>query len=591
MPLPPTIAAHLATGDLTAARDAVREAFQHGVPPSDRRAWALAAEATGSSLLALQAWQAVLAAEPEAADALGRLVELHEDRGDRGRARACRERLRTLLGDDAVEPRRPDPAADEPPPAPLGEPGAGDLVRFVHLFAGREGVHARQWAERDKVGYSPVHSALTAELAAAHLRGDMTLGSYLVRRDDTAAQLAFDLDATKEAVRRATGDAARAKDLRRRIHQVGLELLQGLRAAGFDPLLVDSGYKGRHLWCLLPAPEPAGRVRALGEGWARALAPADPELVIEVFPRQDRVPPGRLGNLIKLPLGVHLKTGRRCVLLDDAGQPLPDPWERLRAVSKIASSDVRRPPPTLVRPSPSPPSGGDGGPSGREPAATEAAQEPAARDPRSQALPQAPAPAPFAEADLEARPRLSAVLGGCAVLRALVEEALRDNRVDREGAIALRNTLGHLPEGVEAVNYLLARAGAPEDSLMGKPLGGNPISCKGVRRRLGRLAGGSSCRCAFDVPDSYPNPMLHAHGVAAALAPAAEPPLEELLDALVRTEARMAQLERERDELRGRVLARVAALPGGRAVVDGATWSVESVEGIPVLHRRRVAGG
>ena len=286
MPLPPAVAAHLAAGELAAAREAVRAAFARGVPTGDRRAWALAAEATGSSLLALQAWQAVLAAEPEAADALRRLAELHADRGDAGRAKACRARLRALLGEAEEEPPRPDPAADEPPPAPLGEPGAGDLVRFVHLFAGREGVHARQWADRDKVGYSPVHSALTPELAAAHLRGDVTLGSYLVRRDDRALQLALDLDATKAAVRRATGDAGRARDLRRRIHQAGLALLEGLRAAGFDPLLVDSGYKGRHLWCVLPEPALAGRVRALGEGWARALAPADPELAVEVFPRQ-----------------------------------------------------------------------------------------------------------------------------------------------------------------------------------------------------------------------------------------------------------------------------------------------------------------
>ncbi len=586
MPLPPAVAAHLAAGELAAAREAVRAAFARGVPTGDRRAWALAAEATGSSLLALQAWQAVLAAEPEAADALRRLAELHADRGDAGRAKACRARLRALLGEAEEEPPRPDPAADEPPPAPLGEPGAGDLVRFVHLFAGREGVHARQWADRDKVGYSPVHSALTPELAAAHLRGDVTLGSYLVRRDDRALQLALDLDATKAAVRRATGDAGRARDLRRRIHQAGLALLEGLRAAGFDPLLVDSGYKGRHLWCVLPEPALAGRVRALGEGWARALAPADPELAVEVFPRQDRVPPGRLGNLIKLPLGIHLKTGRRCVLLDDAGQPLPDPWERLRTLRRVELGDLHRPPPSLVRPGSSRTATAEASPE----AGTAGDAEPPARDPRSQALPQAAAPAPFAEADFDARPRLAAVLGGCAVLRALVDTALRENRVDRQETIALRNTLGHLPEGVEAVNYLLARSGAPKDSFLGKRLAGNPISCKGVRRRLGRLVAGAACRCAFEVPDSYPHPLLHAQGVSLQAPPAAAPPVEDLIDALLRTEARLAALEGERDELRGRVLARVAALPGGRLVLGDATWRADAVEGIPVLQRELAVG-
>jgi len=32
---------------------------------------------------------------------------------------------------------------------------------------------------------------------------------------------------------------------------------------------------------------------------------------VELFPKQSRVPTGSLGNLIKLPLSFHRKTGRR----------------------------------------------------------------------------------------------------------------------------------------------------------------------------------------------------------------------------------------------------------------------------------------
>ena len=107
---------------------------------------------------------------------------------------------------------------------------------------------------------------------------------------------------------------------------------------------------------------------------------------------------------------------------------------------------------------------------------------------------------------------------------------------------------------------------------------------------MGRLAATVRCRCVFDQPDSYPHPLLHAHGVTVEAAPSAEPPIEEVLDALVRTEARLAALETERDDLRARVLARLAALPGGRLALGGATWAVESVEGIPVLHRTHAVG-
>ncbi len=203
----------------------------------------------------------------------------------------------------------------------------------------------------------------------------------------------------KAAVERAYGDAQAASALRRTIHEAGLALLQGLRTAGLDPLLVDSGYKGRHLWCLFPAPEAAARARAVGRAWALALTPASSELTVEVFPKQDRVPPGGLGNLIKLPLGIHRRTGRRCVLLDDRGQPLDDPWERVRSVRKVPLTAVRLPPPRLiprggvakeppVEPGPVDTPGGDGASSAADP------------------IPSANLRAAFSEADLHAMPRL-----------------------------------------------------------------------------------------------------------------------------------------------------------------------------------------
>ncbi|MFH1464722.1 MAG: CRISPR-associated primase-polymerase type A1 [Pseudomonadota bacterium] len=570
MPIPAPVLDLLAADDLSAARALVAKTLSTGPAVVDARAWAEAAEAVGSSTLALTAWQAVLAHDPEAADALARLATLHAERGDSRRADACRARLAKLPGHE-TEPATEAPEPEAEPPDLPGEPGTGDLVRFAYLFAGREGVHARQWADGDKGGYSPVETSLTPELAAAHLRGDVTLGSYLVRRDDSAAQLVLDLDASKAALQRATGDPARAADLRRRIHEAGLALLAGLRAAGFDPLLVDSGFKGRHLWCLLPVPEPAARVRALGEGWARVLAPADPELQIEVFPKQDSVPAGRLGNLVKLPLGVHRRTGRRCLLLDDQGQHLTDPWERLRTVRRVPLADITLPPPTLVRPS--------------APRVEPEPESTPAADPATPGIPHAPAPPAFSEADFEARPRLAALLAGCPVLRAVVADALAEARLERDAKVVLEHSMGHLPEGVEGLNYLLRRAGWPAEEHMGAPHSGSPISCRQIRRRLSGVVQAVDCRCTFDAPESYPQPLLHLAGQPAEAPRAAEPPLEELLDALLRTEARIGALEAELRGQRAEAVARLSRLPGGRFTVGETTWRVEAAEGIPALVR------
>jgi hypothetical protein len=66
---------------------------------------------------------------------------------------------------------------------------------------------------------------------------------------------------------------------------------------------------------------------------------------------------------------------------------------------------------------------------------------------------------------------------------------------------------------------------------------------------------------------------------------AADPPLEELFDAVARTEARIAALDAELQTLRKEAIARLARLPGGRFRVGESTWRLEAGEGIPALVR------
>ncbi len=576
---PTEVFACMDAGQVGEAQALLRRAFASSLPESgDPEQWARAAEAAGMSLLSLRAWQAVLSRDSRHVEALTRLVQLHSERGDHRRAQACRQRLKDCLGTVHDEPL-PVPEADQIPDPPPGEPGDGDLVRFVHLFQGREGVHARQWHKSDRNhGYSPVDAPFTVGLAGSHLRGGVTIGIYLVRRDDQVGQLVFDMDATRAAVDRAFGDQEAAGELGRRIHHAGIALLKGLRAAGFDPLLVDSGYKGRHLWCFFPKPEPAGKARALGKAWARVLAPPDPQLAIEVFPKQDSVPPGKLGNLVKIPLGIHRRTGRRCVLLDDQGQPIDDPWERLRQIKRVPLSGVRMPPPSLVTPTPGTASGSIHG------QALESAPAIPADD--ASLLAQAPPPAehasPFTEADLHTYPRLDAVLSGCSVLGELVRQALHQGRLEHSERVVLEHSLGHLPEGVQAVNYLFRRCHVHESDWMGKPHAGNEISCKGVRKRLSRLVDQVSCDCVFDAGDTYPNPMLHALALPAQPLQGARS-LPELLATLRLTESHLAEIQQEIMALRREAAQRLAAQPGGCFQAEDGLWKVEDCEGIPAL--------
>lgn len=540
-----------------AARAALEEALRAGVPEDpDPVVWARLAELLGHSLLAIAAWQAALRRDPSSALARERLLALYEARGDEASARALR-----------AGPPAPSLEEDEAPAAPLPGASAADLLRFVDAFGGRAGVHARQWARgegaRREVGWSPVQTPLGPDLALAHLKGELTLGSYLVRHGDRCAQLAFDLDARPEALERAWGHPERVKALRATLHEAGLVMAGHLTRNGLDPLLVDSGFKGRHLWCLLQGEPLAAEVRRAAFALLRSAPPLPAEVQVEVFPKQDRVPPGGLGNLIKLPLGIHLRTMRRADLLDEAGRPLADPWPRLRALQRRPlplgrAAEAPAPPPLM-------------------------AAEPA--------LPTEPAPPapPFGEADFEARPRLAALLRGCPVIREIVDQVVRNYRIEADAAVVLEHSMGHLAEGVEAVNYLGGLCPGAQLS-MGAPHRGSVISCNRIRQRVPRVAQAVRCDCRFEGEHRYPNPLLHLGG---SEIPTEAPPvlLEDQLAALGRLEARLRRLETERDGLRRYAAERLGRLPEGRLRLREGVWSVEEVEGIPTVRFEPAGGG
>lgn len=546
-----TILEALSAGDEEGAARQLRERIAaRQDAPDGHEEEARLAERLGLSTVAVRAWQLVLRDHPQQASAWEALARLHEERGDLARAKACRDAL-VDLGAEAPAAEAP-PAPEPPPPGPSD----ADLIRFAHLFQGREGVHARMWHDPARgVGYSPVRQQLTPELVRSHLDGALTLGVYPVRRDDTVCWFVLDMDIRKPALERARGDALRTSALREAVHAEGLSLLRRARALGLAPLLEDSGFKGRHLWCFLPEPTPAQEVLRLAPTLLAALRPQHPDLHLELFPKQGRVSPDGLGNLVKLPMGLHLRSGRRSVLLDDEGQPSRDPFARLRAVEA-------RPLPELGEAPPPPP---------------------APTAPPSPPAPPPVEPSSWTEADFDTSPEVGAVLRGCATLRALVDGALKEKALDSVGVLALTHTLGHLAEGPRACNHLFDRLpDFPQEARMGAPLRGNPVSCGKLRRRLPELVATLPCDCSFaEGPGRYAHPLRHLEDLAEP-APRART-LDQLLDTYVRQQQRLSELEAELDGLRAQLVEALERVPGARWPYQGGEWRVESDGGLPVL--------
>jgi hypothetical protein len=248
------------------------------------------------------------------------------------------------LADYAAPPNHSGPTASSVPDHEVHPDWLdADAITFWSCFAGREGIYARQWAAPDgRRGYTPVHEPFTADVARQHLLGAVTVGVYPVRLDQTTPILAFDLDVASFALAQSRGDVRARAAWLAQAHRAAFALVDACAGLGIPALVEDSGHKGRHVWVLFSEPLPTAGVRRLGDHLRAQVGALGAAITLETFPKQSRVPPGKVGNLIKLPLGVHRVTGRPCPLLDRDGRPLANPVQAMASWPGSSAPGCRR---------------------------------------------------------------------------------------------------------------------------------------------------------------------------------------------------------------------------------------------------------
>jgi tetratricopeptide (TPR) repeat protein len=601
--------------------------------PGEHRDWALLCEQVGLMSLAFSEFQLALRDDRDDPVAGFHLAQLYRERGDTSRALGLLDRLlgqqpanepwlsayAEILAEDggalplveqvlqnalahglppasaerlrrAVRPADRATVASVPaePDAEL-TPSDADCVRFHTLFSGREGVHARQWVRSNgEGGYSPVHEPLTPAVIRNHLLGSFTAGVYPIRLDGTATFFALDLDIDKQALQRARGEPAYAQQLRDTLRVEGPRLLNVLRDLGFAPLFENSGYKGRHYWVLLEEPQTAEVLHLLGRmllAWQSPQVPSG--LHLEFFPKQGSVrDKGKgLGNLIKLPLGIHRRTGRRSQLLDDQGTALADPLAALRAVGRTSRTTLyaaverlkalagsSEPPATI-------PFAGTPTTDLEEPPTTAAPS-----------LPPPPPPAPvWTEADFETEPRVRHLLVQCPVLAELKRTVDEHRRLSHEEQLVLIHTLGHLEGGPQAVNYLLDKCidVGPEKRMKDR-LKGNPVSCPSIRKKIPHITRRLACNCAFEfAADRYPTPVLYLLTLPEdQRTPAPAAPSDALLALAQRfgvIQRQRAEIESQWQELRRSLITALSTVPERSVAFELGRYRVVENEGVEEL--------
>ena len=234
---------------------------------------------------------------------------------------------------------------------PSFESPASVVADYFHLFVNRRAYtlqsnrphpeSARHYYYRPKDKKTGQGLSLTLDTIRRHLEGEITIGLYAINPATQCSKwVAIDADYEDSLA-----------DL--------LKLSFHLRQDGVESALENSR-RGGHLWIFLAEPLPARDCRIYVCGLALRLGipvKRGRQEGIEIFPKHDALKPGRYGNAIRGPLGIHRGAAQR-FWFDGADEDLEKQMRYLNSLPKMTGDQLARLiagkaiPPQLLPPEP-----------------------------------------------------------------------------------------------------------------------------------------------------------------------------------------------------------------------------------------------
>ena len=170
---------------------------------------------------------------------------------------------------------------------------------------------------------------LTPGVLAAHLKGEVHIGLYPLLDGDRCWWLAADFDGPD-----GLADA--------------LMYVKAARALQVPVALeVSRSGVGAHAWVFFTSPVPAEMARRLGTGLLREAMAMRGRMKLDsydrLFPSQDLLPAGGIGNLIAAPLFRPARRNGATVFLNlEDLEPHKDQWRYLSTLGRMTPQEVKR---------------------------------------------------------------------------------------------------------------------------------------------------------------------------------------------------------------------------------------------------------
>lgn len=231
-------------------------------------------------------------------------------------------------------------------------PSTQKIELFMSLFKGRRDVYARRWVNHKKgtAGYSPACAhewrrplcqkpkvkcttcpnqkfmPYDVGFVKAHLMGQVAGGVYPLLKDETCYFLAIDFD-----------EGNWQKNI--------ISFREACRDWGVICAVERSrSGNGAHVWFFFETAISASLARKFGSALLTCTMIKEYRLGLDsydkLFPSQDTLPEGGLGNLIALPFQKEAREAGNCVFVDEKLEQYPDQWAYLGGIKKLTAEQV-----------------------------------------------------------------------------------------------------------------------------------------------------------------------------------------------------------------------------------------------------------
>lgn len=293
----------------------------------------------------------VIQSNPNFAQAYRDLAFCYAETGEYGLAKEAYQKA-LALETEKVGARKVVPRADEERAIAAGRPVSpappekltlsdAHIALFLSLFRGKRRLFARQWADgKGRCGFDPVSRPMEADDVRKHLAGEETLAIYLINEEGLAHAGVIDIDIDKKALLEYARQKDKIAELRAAVQRDADRISSVCQNLKVHTLIEDSGYKGRHLWFFFATPFPLKLARAFLKLTCQRAGEPSPAIHWEIFPNCDKLRANAFGPLIKLPLGIHKRSGRRCVFLDTQGAVMSHPESALEQTQQNMKEDI-----------------------------------------------------------------------------------------------------------------------------------------------------------------------------------------------------------------------------------------------------------